>query len=84
VQAILGTEAQQHGLAAEEHHRQLGIGVLEGEVNVAGGGGTEVGDFALDPYVSRTGQMRRAGCGSSNERFNWGAIGPGRDIPFKV
>jgi len=28
VQAILGTETQQHGMAAKEHHRQLRLGVL--------------------------------------------------------
>ena len=52
VEAVLGTEAQEHGLAAEEDDGELGVGVLEGEVDVAGGGGTEVGDFALDPDVA--------------------------------
>jgi hypothetical protein len=52
VQAVFGAEAQQHGLAAEEDNGQLRVGVLEREVEVAGGRGTEVGDFAFDPDVA--------------------------------
>ena len=52
VQTILGTEAQQDGLAAEEHNRELGGGILEREVDVAGGSGAVVGDLALDPDVA--------------------------------
>ncbi len=52
VQAVFGAEAEQHRLAAEENDGKLGVGVLEGEVDVAGGRGAEVGDFALDPDVA--------------------------------
>ena len=52
VQAVFRAEAQQHGLAAEEHDGKLRVGVLEGEVDVAGGRGAEVGDLALDPDVA--------------------------------
>jgi len=52
VKAVFWTEAEEHGLAAEEDDRELGVGVLEGEVDVAGGCGTVVGDFAFNPYVA--------------------------------
>ena len=52
VQAVFGAEAEQHGLAAEEHDGELGVGVLEREVDVAGGRGAVVGDLALDPDVA--------------------------------
>ena len=52
VQAVFRAEAEKHGLAAEEDDGQLGVGVLEGEVDVAGGRGTVVGDLALDPDVA--------------------------------
>ncbi len=52
VQAIFGTEAEKHGLAAEEHDGELGLGVLEREVDVAGGRGAEVGNLAFDPDVA--------------------------------
>jgi len=51
-EAVGGLEAKEEGLAAEEDDGELGFAVLEGEVEVAGGGGAEVGDFALDPDVS--------------------------------
>ena len=51
VLAVFKAEAQQHGLAAEEDDGKLGVGVLEREVNVAGGRGAQVGDFAFDPDV---------------------------------
>ena len=38
-------------MAAEEDDGKLGVGVLQGEVNVPGGRGAQVGDFALDPNV---------------------------------
>ena len=50
--AVLGSEAEEHGLAAKEDDGELGVSVLEGEVDVAGGGGTVVGDFAFDPDVA--------------------------------
>ena len=52
VEAVFGAEAQQHGLAAEEDDGELGVGVFEGEVDVAGGRGAVVGDFAFDPDVA--------------------------------
>jgi hypothetical protein len=52
VEAVFGTEAEKHGLAAEENDGELGVGVLEGEVDVAGGGGAVVGDFAFDPDIA--------------------------------
>ena len=50
-EAVFGTEAEEQGLAAEEHDGKLGLAVLEREVDVAGGRGTAVGDFAFDPDV---------------------------------
>ncbi len=44
-------EAQQARLRAEHHHPHLRAFVLEREVKVSRLGGTEVGDFALDPHV---------------------------------
>ena len=52
VQAISGAEAQERRLFAEEHHGKLGVAVFEREVDVAGGRGAEVGDFAFDPEVA--------------------------------
>ena len=52
VQAVFRAEAKQHGLAAEENDGQLRVGVFEGEVDVAGRRGAEVGDFAFDPDVA--------------------------------
>jgi hypothetical protein len=52
VKAVFRAEAEEHGLATEENDGELGVGVLEGEVDVAGGGGTIVGDFAFDPDVA--------------------------------
>ena len=52
VEAVFRAEAEEHGLAAEEDDGELGVGVLEGEVDVAGGGGAVVGDFAFDPDVA--------------------------------
>ena len=49
--AILGTEAKELGLAAEEYDGKLRFLVLQGEVNVAGGGWAAVGNLALDPDV---------------------------------
>jgi len=47
-EAVLGFEPQQLRLGAEEHDGKLRVAVLEGEVDVAGGGGAAVGDLALD------------------------------------
>jgi hypothetical protein len=52
VEAVFRAEAEEHGLAAEEDDGELGVGVLEGEVDVAGGSGAVVGDFAFDPDVA--------------------------------
>ena len=52
MKAVFRAKAQEHGLAAEEDDGELGVGVLEGEVDVAGGGGAIVGDFAFDPDVA--------------------------------
>jgi hypothetical protein len=52
VEAILGAKAEEHGLAAKENDGQLRVGVLEREVEMAGGGGAVVGDFAFDPDVA--------------------------------
>ncbi len=49
--AVAGTEAQQSGLAAEEDEGELGVAVLQGEVAVAAGGGSPVGDLAFDGNV---------------------------------
>ena len=47
LQPVLGTEAQQPRLRAPHHHAQLGRTVFQGEVQVAGSGGTVVRDFAF-------------------------------------
>jgi hypothetical protein len=52
VEAILRAEAEENGLTAEEDDGELSVGVLEGEVNVAGGGWAVVGDFAFNPDVA--------------------------------
>ena len=39
-------------VAAEQHAVDLGAGVFEGEINVAGGLGAAVGDFAGDPDLA--------------------------------
>src|SRR5580658_2262494 len=52
VEAVFRAEAEQHGLAAEEDNGKLRVGVFEGEINMAGWGGSEVGDFAFDPDVA--------------------------------
>ena len=52
VEAVFRAEAEKHGLAAEEDDGELGVGVFEGEVDVAGGSGAVVGDFAFDPDVA--------------------------------
>jgi hypothetical protein len=51
-EAVLRAEAKEHSLAAEENDGELGVGVLEGEVDVAGRGGAVVGDFAFYPDVA--------------------------------
>jgi len=51
LEAVLGTEAKEQGLAPEEDDRELRLGVFEGEVEMARGRRAEVGDFALDPDV---------------------------------
>jgi hypothetical protein len=53
VEAIFRAETEQHGLAPEEDYGKLGLGVFESEVDVTGGGGAEVGDFAFDPDVAK-------------------------------
>ena len=50
-EAITGAEAEELGLAAEEDDGELCVGVLEGEVDVAGGCRAAVGDLAFDPEV---------------------------------
>ena len=45
---VFGLEAEETGLAAEEHDGKLRVSVLEREVDVAGGGGTAIRDLALD------------------------------------
>src|SRR5579863_4675822 len=51
VEAVFRAEAKQHGLTAEEDNRELRLGVFEREIEMAGGSGAEVGDFALDPDI---------------------------------
>jgi hypothetical protein len=52
VEAIFRTEAEKHGLAAKENDGELGVGVLEGEIDMAGRGWAEVGDFAFNPDIA--------------------------------
>jgi len=64
VEAVLGAEAEEDGLAAEEDDGKLGFRVLEGKVDVAGGSWAEVGDFALDPDVAEVALDEVAGLGN--------------------
>jgi len=50
--AVLGPEAEKGGLAAEEDDGELRFRVFEGEIAVATGSGTPVGDFAFDDGVA--------------------------------
>ncbi len=50
--AVLGAEAEELSLAAEEDDGELGFRILEGEVAVAAGRGTPVGDLAFDGDVA--------------------------------
>jgi hypothetical protein len=63
VEAVFWAEAEEDGLAAEEDYGELGFRVFEGEVDVAGGGWAEVGDFAFDPDVTEFGFDDFAGFG---------------------
>ncbi len=50
-EAVGGAEAEEEGLAAEEDDGELGFAVLEGEVEVAGGGGAEL---EISPSTQRS------------------------------
>ena len=50
-EAVHRFEAEELGLAAEEDDGKLGFAVLEGEVDVAGGGGAAVGDLTFYPDI---------------------------------
>ena len=50
-ETVLREEAEELRLTAKEHDRKLSVAVLEREVDVAGGRGAAVGDFAGDPEV---------------------------------
>ncbi len=50
--AVLGTKTQQPRLRAKHHRTDLRIPVFQGEVQMAGPGRAEVGDFSFDPNVS--------------------------------
>jgi len=63
LEAVFGAEAEEAGLAAKEDYGKLGFGVFEGEVEMARGGWTEVGDFAFHPDVSKLGFDEVAGFG---------------------
>ena len=52
MQAVGWFEAEQRGLLAEQDRRQLRLAIFEREVDVAGGRGAQVGDFAFDPEVA--------------------------------
>jgi len=52
VEAVLRAKAEEHGLAAKENDGQLSVSVFEREVEMAGGSGAVVGDFAFDPDVA--------------------------------
>ena len=52
MQSVLGAKAEKHGLTPEKHDGQLGVGILEREVDVAGGRGAEVRNLALYPDVA--------------------------------
>ena len=51
--SVLRTEAQQARLGAEHDDAELGVAILQGEVEVAALGRAVVGDFALDPDIGK-------------------------------
>jgi hypothetical protein len=51
---VLWAEAQQACLGAKHDDAQLGVSVLEGEVEMAAFGGPVVGDFTLHPDVGKS------------------------------
>jgi len=52
MEAVGGAEAKERGLFAEEDRGKLRVAILKSEVDVAGGGGSEVRDLAFDPEVA--------------------------------
>jgi len=64
VESVFGAETEKDGLPAEEDDGKLGFGVFEGEVEMAGGGWAEIGDFAFDPDVAELGFDKVAGFGN--------------------
>jgi hypothetical protein len=62
--AVFGAEAEELGLAAEEDDGELGCAVLEGEVAVAAGGGSPVGDLAVhrDVAIAALDEGAEVGC----------------------
>ena len=53
--AVLGAEGEQLRAVAPHRAAHLGRGVLEGEVDMAGGGTDEVGDLAAHPHQGQRG-----------------------------
>ena len=51
VLTVFKAEAEQRSLAAKEDGGKLGVGIFQGEVNMAGGRRAQVGNLALDPNV---------------------------------
>jgi hypothetical protein len=51
LQAIFQPEAQQHRLPPKQHHRQLGVSVFQGEVNMTGRSRAIVRNLAFDPHI---------------------------------
>jgi hypothetical protein len=54
-EAVVGAKPKKLGLATEEDDGELGVGILEGEVDVAGRGRAAVGDLAFNPQVGVSG-----------------------------
>ncbi|SPE24137.1 hypothetical protein SBA5_430016 [Candidatus Sulfotelmatomonas gaucii] len=52
MKAIFRPKAEKHDVAAEKYDGELRLGVLEGEVDMARGCWTEIGDLAFDPNVT--------------------------------
>ncbi len=73
--AVCGTEAQQAGGGAEHHDADLRVAVFEGEVEMSGLGGTEVGDLAFDPGVGVFALDVGADGGDQVADFPYAAVG---------
>ena len=55
LQTVLGPEAKQSSITAKHHATQLAGVILEGEIDMPGGGGAQAGEFANNPDITKIG-----------------------------